>query len=169
MGKNDSTCDVGTRAWLLAHEGSDGVAFTMTGSHPHEPTPSLPSPPAQEPEGDSGRFPWRYAGVLFALAFLGALLKIPYEIEPWWLYVDPEAVLAWRPTELSLELAGEKGVMISGPPDVIVDATISLVAILVGLRLGPPLGLAWLPLAGSGSGPAPFGWDPRCSCRRPSA
>jgi hypothetical protein len=47
-----------------------------------------------------------------------------------------------------------KGAIIYGPPDVIVDATISLDAILVGLRLGPPLGLAWPPLAGSGPGPA---------------
>ncbi len=126
----------------------------MTGALPHEPTPSLPSPPAQEPEGNPGRFPWRYAVVLFALAFLGALLKIPYEIELWRRNVDPEAVLAWRPTELTLEVAGEKGGMISGPPDVIVNAIISLVAILMGLRLGPPLGLARPPLAGSGPGPA---------------
>jgi hypothetical protein len=91
---------------------------------------------------------------LFALAFLGALLKIPYEIEHWRLNVDPQGVLAWRPTQLTLEVAGEKGGIIIGPPDVILDAIISLVAILVGLRLGPALGLAGPPLAGSGPGPA---------------
>jgi membrane protease YdiL (CAAX protease family) len=95
-----------------------------------------------------------------ACAFAG-MLAFCYEIEVMGRNAQPEATIVWNPAQFEVEIKQEGRIpMVWGPFAVAVavvpDWVLSVVAILLGLKLGQPLGLGWPPVAGFDSGPGRF-------------
>jgi membrane protease YdiL (CAAX protease family) len=123
----------------------------------HPSSSETPAPPSEE---GRRRFPWKYAAALAVACALGAVFFLPYEVEWKWLNEEPESTLTWDSSRFEFLITYKDDVkpgVVWGPADVIVtvimDMPWSLLGILVGLGLGPSVGLAWPPLAGWGEGP----------------
>jgi membrane protease YdiL (CAAX protease family) len=89
------------------------------------------------------------------------MLVLPYNIERIRRNTRPESAIVWKPAEWAVYFEDENGdVSRVAPLDVVVkvlpDIAVSLVAIFLGLKLGPAVSLAWPPLAGWGVGPPQF-------------
>jgi membrane protease YdiL (CAAX protease family) len=107
-----------------------------------------------------GRFPWRYAVALIIACGFAALLVLPYEIEVQRLNAVPEGALVWKPEKFAVEVhhKDKRYPDYHWGPGLVIGAVVDrmlwpLLAIFLGLKLGPALGLAWPPLAGWGAGP----------------
>lgn len=133
------------------------------------PSPDVPaSPPCfgslgQMAGENQTRFPWRYAIALIIACVVAAMLVLPYEIELERRNADPEGTLVWKPAELALYVEYEDPSRPGwrwGPQEVVAVIVVALLwpllAIFVGLKLGPAVALSWPPLAGWGSGPRRF-------------
>jgi membrane protease YdiL (CAAX protease family) len=115
---------------------------------------------ADEP---ASRFRWGYAAALTAAAALGFVLSFPYEWEVEALNADPPGVLVWKPwqLEVSVVYSTDTGVherwYVHGAYELFLKAriktTLLFPIIILGLKLGTPVGLGWPPISGSGSRP----------------
>jgi len=122
---------------------------------------SSPGSVAQASKENHMRFPRRYAVALLIASGLASMLVLPYNIEKIRRNTRPESAIVWKPAEFAVYIVDKNGdVDRVAPLDVVVkvlpDIAFSLVAIFLGLRLGPAVTLAWPPLAGWGVGPRQF-------------
>jgi membrane protease YdiL (CAAX protease family) len=104
------------------------------------------------------RFRWGYAAALTAAAALGFVLSLPYEWEVERLNADPPGVLVWKPSQLAVWVVYPPGDIryVHDATELLfmaaIKTTLWFPIIVVGLKLGTPVGLAWPPISGSGSG-----------------
>jgi membrane protease YdiL (CAAX protease family) len=102
------------------------------------------------------RFRWGYAAALTAATALGFVLSIPYEWEVERLNADPPGALVWKPSQLAVWVVyGDKTYVHDATERLLkagIMTTLWFPIIVLGLKLGPPVGLAWPPISGTGSG-----------------
>jgi membrane protease YdiL (CAAX protease family) len=122
--------------------------------------PSSPASLVQTRGDNHVRFPWRYAAALITACVIAAPLVLPYDIELMRRNAKPEGTLVWKPAEFAVYVEGKGLPHVWGPIDVVAEvvttSVVSFLAILLGLKLGQPLGLGWPPIAGFDSGPRRF-------------
>jgi Type II CAAX prenyl endopeptidase Rce1-like len=127
------------------------------------PPPSSPGSLASMLGENHMPFPWRYAIALIIACFFAAMLVLPFEIEVDRLNADPEGTLVWKPEVFAIDVLHKD---VSRPsyrwgPQLVIAAVVDrmlwpLLAIFVGLKLGPAVALAWPPMTGWGAGPRRF-------------
>jgi hypothetical protein len=124
-----------------------------------DPAPAS-SPASLAKTGGEGRvrFPWRYAVALLTACAFAGLLVFCYAIEVMGHNANPQATIIWKPAQFEVVVHEEGKLPVAwGPYAIFVTVApewvLSVLAILLGLKLGQPLGLGWPPVAGFDSGP----------------
>jgi membrane protease YdiL (CAAX protease family) len=116
--------------------------------------------PAMNADPGSPTFPWRYAAGLMLASAVATVLTIPYDTERDARNREPAVRVVWKPSEFAVLIESEPNTEYRGLVYVVLvvvaGSILAFPAILLGLKLGRPLGLAWPPIAGWDAGPDRF-------------